>query len=267
MLLSLGVRNEDLQALASDPSAADRWVRDNVSPYVSDVNIGFITLGNEVIPGPQSHYVARAINNTLTAVANAGIAKGIKVTTVIGSDALASSYPPSAGEFTGEAASAFRDIAPILSRAGSPIMVNVYPYFAYASDPQHISADYALFTSKGAVVSDGAYEYQNLFDAMVDSFYAAFEKVGAPGITVTVSETGWPSAGNEPYASVENAKTYNTKVVEHVLRGTGTPRRPNQKLDLFLFEMFNENLKPAGVEQNFGFFNPNMQPVYPFWPR
>lgn len=266
ILLSLGVRNEDLQSLASDPSAADQWIKDNVSPYMSDVNIGFITLGNEVVPGPQSRYVAGAINNTLTALNNARIIKDIKVTTVVGSNALASSYPPSAGVFTDEAASAFRDIAPILSQRGSPIMVNVYPYFAYASDPQHVSSDYALFTANQTIVSDGDYKYQNLFDAMVDSFVAAFEKLGAPEIAVAVSETGWPSTGNEPFTTVENAKTYNKNLMDHVLGGSGTPRRPNQRFNVFLFEMFNENLKPAGVEQNFGFFNPNMQPVYPFWP-
>ncbi|KAF3445728.1 hypothetical protein FNV43_RR10904 [Rhamnella rubrinervis] len=266
ILLSLGVKNEDLQGLASDPSAADQWIKDNVSPYISDVNIEFITLGNEVIPGPQSQYVAGAINNTLTALNNARFIKGIKVTTVVGSNALASSYPPSAGAFTDEAASAFRDIAPILSQRGSPIMVNVYPYFAYANDPEHISSDYALFTAKHTIVDDGDYKYRNLFDAMVDSFVAAFEKVGAAEIAVDVAESGWPSGGNEPFTTVENARTYNKNLMDHVLGGSGTPRRPNKRFNVFLFEMFNENLKAAGAEQNFGFFNPSMQPVYPFWP-
>lgn len=230
------------------------------------MNIGYITLGNEAIPGPQSESVAGAISNIMTALANAGISKDIKVTTVISSNTLAASYPPSAGAFTDESASVLKDISTVLSPRGSPILVNVYPYFAYVSDPDHIGLDYALFTSQGTVVSDGDYSYQNLFDAMVDSFFVAFEKIGAPGMNLAVGETGWASAGNEPYTSVDNAKTYNKNLMDHVLSGKGTPRRPNQSFNAFLFEMFNEDQKPAGAEQNFGFFNPNMQPVYPFWP-
>lgn len=264
--VSLGARNEDLQSLSSDQSAADQWIRDNVVPYIPDMNIGYITLGNEAIPGPQSESVAGAISNIMTALANAGISKDIKVTTVISSNTLAASYPPSAGAFTDESASVLKDISTVLSPRGSPILVNVYPYFAYVSDPDHIGLDYALFTSQGTVVSDGDYSYQNLFDAMVDSFFVAFEKIGAPGMNLAVGETGWASAGNEPYTSVDNAKTYNKNLMDHVLSGKGTPRRPNQSFNAFLFEMFNEDQKPAGAEQNFGFFNPNMQPVYPFWP-
>ncbi|XP_024923514.3 glucan endo-1,3-beta-glucosidase [Ziziphus jujuba] len=264
--VSLGVRDQDLQTLASDQSAANQWVKDNVVPYIPDVNIGYITLGNEVIPGPQAQYVAQAINNINAALTNARISKDIKVTTVISSNTLFASYPPSAGTFNEESASALKNISTILSGRGSPIMVNVYPYFAYVADPEHIRSDYALFTSQGTVVTDGDYSYQNLFDAIVDSFFAAFEKIGASGINLAVAETGWPSAGNEPYTSIKNARTYNKNMMDHVLSGKGTPRRPNRTFNAFLFEMFNEDQKPAGVEQNFGLFNPNMQPVYPLWP-
>lgn len=265
-LVSLGTKNEEIQSIASSQQASDEWVKTHVVPFVDNVNIGYITVGNEVIPGTNAQYVGQAINNILNSLNNYGITKQIKVTTVLAGTSLASSYPPSAGAFTNEAAAVLKDIAQNLWHRGFPIMINVYPYFAYASDPSHISLDYALFQSKDPVVRDGPYLYYNLFDAMVDAFHSALEKIDVPNVTLAISESGWPSAGNEPYTSIENAQKYNKNLMDHVLGGKGTPRRPGQTFDTFLFEMFNENQKPAGVEQNFGFFYPNMQPIYPFWP-
>jgi hypothetical protein len=95
----------------------------------------------------------------------------------------------------------------------------------------------------------------NLFDAMVDSVYAALEKVGAPDVSVVVSESGWPEA------STENARNYNQGLIDHV--GQGTPKRPGP-LETYVFAMFNENQKPGEpMERNLGLFYPNKSPVYP----
>lgn len=49
------------------------------------------------------------------------------------------------------------------------------------------------------------------------------------------------------------------------MKTIGTPRRPDDILDilLFIFAMFNEDEKPVGFEQNWGIHFPNMDPVYP----
>ena len=265
LLLSLGTRNEDIEIIAQDQNAANGWVNDNVVPYIEDVNFEYITVGNEVIPGPEAAFVAPAIQNIKRALDNAGITKCIRVTTVIHGGSLANSYPPSAGAFSDEAATALGAIAPILVQNGHPMMINVYPYFAYAANPGQISLDYALFRSDTPVVHDGDYEYFNLFDAMVDAFNAAFEKIGVNNLVLDVAETGWPSAGNEPHTSIENALAYNKNLINRVQSGKGTPRRPSQCFYTFIFEMFNEDEKSAGVEQNFGSFYPDMTPVYPLW--
>ncbi|KAK8580284.1 hypothetical protein V6N13_143396 [Hibiscus sabdariffa] len=200
--------------------------------------------------------------NIINAIGSAGL--DIKVTTVLAGSALGVSYPPSAGTFSSDAVSTMTSIAAILAQHNAPLMINVYPYFAYSSDPAHISADYALFTSSKAVVIDAGLEYYNLFDAMVDAFNSALEKVNFGNVNIAVAETGWATVGNEPYTSVGNAQTYNKNLLNHVTK-TGTPKRPGNIMTVFFFEMFNENLKQGPVEQNFGFFYPNMQPVYPFW--
>ncbi|KAJ0979059.1 hypothetical protein J5N97_014533 [Dioscorea zingiberensis] len=111
---------------------------------------------------------------------------------------------------------------------------------------------------------DGSLGYNNLFDAIVDSTYSALEKAGQSNVEVVVSETGWSAeSGGGNGATIENAKTYNNNVLTHVEGGTGTPKRPGKEIETYLFAMFNENQKPAGTEQNFGLFHPDMTEVYP----
>lgn len=265
LVLVIGTKDEDVQTIAQDQNAANTWVQTNVIPYIKDVNFRYIIIGNEVTPGPIAAYVAKGIQNMINALTNAGIHKDIKVSAVLKGTVLASSYPPSAGTFTNETTNIIKQIATILLQHGSPMMINSYPYLAYSSDPQHVSLDYALFKSTSPVVTDGSYKYYNLFDAMLDAYHAAFEKIGVSNLTLVVSETGWPSAGYEPYTSKLNSQAYNKNLVQHVRGGKGTPRRPDQSLNVFIFEMFNEDLKQAGIEHNFGVFYPNKKPVYPLF--
>ncbi|KAI3949822.1 hypothetical protein MKW92_046216 [Papaver armeniacum] len=264
ILVSLGTLNEDLASLSSSQDAANSWVATNIVPYKDDVKFGWVTAGNEVIPGPLAQYVPGAMTNLYNALVKIGLDQ-IKVTTVVPAFVIGTSYPPSAGAFSPEVVEVMTQVSALVKRYGAPLMINVYPYFAYAENPEYVSLEYALFTSTTPVVVDGDLKYYNLFDAMVDSFNAALEKIGMSDVNIAVSESGWPSAGNEPYTSVDNAKVYNTNLVKHASKG-GTPRRPDHHYDTFLFSIFNENLKqPAGVEQNFGLYYPNMNPVYPLF--
>lgn len=138
------------------------------------------------------------------------------------------------------------------------MLVNVYTYFAYTSDKQSISLNYALFTSNGTVVTDPntGKKYQNLFDAIVDSVYAALGKVGAPNTDIVVSETGWPSDGGDA-ATVDNARAYYRNMINHVKNNNGTPLKPGKEIEAYLFAMFDENMKSgAKTEHHFGLFNP-----------
>ncbi|KAG5524968.1 hypothetical protein RHGRI_031600 [Rhododendron griersonianum] len=244
--VSLGVRNQDLPSLASSPAAATRWVNRNVAPYKNNVSFGWITLGNEVIPGPFANCVAPAMNNIRNALRSIGLFRTYK------------------GAFTGETVTVMRNVTAFLQRTRAPIMVNVYPYFAYASDPAHISLNYATFSSQTPVVVDGPFKYFNLFDAQVDAYNSALERINAGNVPIIVSETGWPTSGNYPYTSIPNAQTYNKNLINHVNR-QGTPRKPSRITDTFIFAMFNENQKHSGVEQNWGLFYPNTRPVYPLF--
>ncbi|XP_010907249.1 glucan endo-1,3-beta-glucosidase [Elaeis guineensis] len=257
--LILDVPNTALQSLASNTSAANDWVQQNVKAYSSSVSFKYIAVGNEVIPGAQAQYVLPAMRNIYSALSSAGLQNQIKVSTSVATSVLAESSPPSHGVFSSAALTYLRPIVQFLASNGAPLLVNVYPYFSYVDSQGTININYALFTSSGTVVTDGQYKYQNLFDAIVDAVYAALEKVGGSNVTIVVSESGWPSAGGYA-ATINNAKTYNQNLINHV--GQGTPRRPGKTIEAYIFEMFNENQKSAGVEQNFGLFYPSTQPVY-----
>ncbi|KAM2291612.1 hypothetical protein ACFX1S_026847 [Malus domestica] len=189
--------------------------------------------------------------------------QSLKVTTVLPATALGVSYPPSAGQFSGEAAGIMASICPFLNYQGSPLMINVYPYFAYASKASDIPLDYAQFTATKPWLQDGNLSYYNLFDATVDAFFSAIEKSGGPDVAVVVSESGWPSAGNGDFTDTELAGTYVRNFVRHITSNVGTPKRPGAYIEGFVFAMFNENQKPSEEEQNFGIFYPNKKPVYP----
>ncbi|KAM0017203.1 putative glucan endo-1,3-beta-D-glucosidase [Helianthus debilis subsp. tardiflorus] len=99
----------------------------------------------------------------------------------------------------------------------------------------------------------------------IDAVFAAMTALKYDDIPLVVSETGWPSKGddNEIGASVENAAAYNGNLIKRVLTGGGTPLRPKANLTVFLFALFNENKKPGPEsERNYGLFYPNMEKVY-----
>lgn len=255
--LILDTGNGDvLSRLAGSASYAASWVQSNVRPYYPAVNIKYIAVGNEV-QGGATQSILPAMRNLDGALRAAGLS-AIKCSTSVRFDVVANSFPPSSGSF---AQGYMSDVARYLAGTGAPLLANVYPYFAYRDNPSQISLGYATFQPGTTVRDNGnGLTYTNLFDAMVDAVVAALEKAGAGGVRVVVSESGWPSAGGFG-ASVDNARTYNQGLIDHVRRGT--PKRPGT-LETFIFAMFNENQKGGdATEKNFGLFYGNKQPVYP----
>ncbi|CAM0885294.1 unnamed protein product [Alopecurus aequalis] len=250
--LIIDTGNDQLSNLAGSASNAAAWVKANIQAY-QGLTIKYITVGNEVAGGDTS-LILPAMKNVNAALAAAGLS-GIKVSTAVQSG-VTQGFPPSQGTFS---ASYMRPIAQYLASTGAPLLCNIYPYFSYIGNQASININYALFTSSGTVVQDGNNAYQNLFDALVDTFYSALGSAGAGNVKIVVSESGWPSAGGTA-ASTANAQTYNQNLINHV--GKGTPKRPGA-IETYIFAMFNENQKTgAETEKHFGLFNSNKSPAY-----
>ncbi|KAF3789987.1 hypothetical protein EJ110_NYTH17419 [Nymphaea thermarum] len=203
------------------------------------------------------------MQNLLNSLTAAGLSSSIRMSTVVAMNVLGSFYPPSQGAYSDETATVMSSIVSFLSSNGSPFLANVYPYFSYTGSPGQIVLPYALFFGNAPSVQDGTLSYHNLFDAMVDALYSALEKAGGASVQIVISESGWPSAGSDA-ATVANTQPYVNNFISQVTSSDGTPKRPGQPIEAYVFAMFNKDQKPGdAVEQNFGIFYPSMQPVYP----
>ncbi|XP_010279591.1 PREDICTED: glucan endo-1,3-beta-glucosidase-like [Nelumbo nucifera] len=256
----LGVPNSDLQRFAGgDLTPAFNFVYGNVVDNRDTIKFKYIVVGNEVSL-EDFKYVLPAMRNVQRAVEQAGLQNLVKVTTATYSGVLDNTFPPSNSVFRAEYLQYMQPIIGFLAEKGSPLCANIYPYFSYSGNPASIRLDYALFTAQSDVAEDGQLRYRNLFDALLDSMYAAVEKAGGGSVKIVVSESGWPNAG-ESAATTPNAQTYLNGLIQHV-KG-GTPRRPNGPIETYIFAMFDENTKPgAETERHFGLFSPNKQPKY-----
>ncbi|CAN7119385.1 unnamed protein product [Brassica rapa subsp. narinosa] len=264
--------NELLSRTASDQSFADKWVRHNVRNHFPATEVEAIAVGNEVFVDPKNTtpYLVPAMKNIHTSLVKYSLGKSIKISLTsspIALSALANSYPPSSGSFKPDLVEpVIKPMLDLLRKTSSYLMVNAYPFFAYSGNADKISLDYALFRDNAGTVDSGnGLRYNSLFDAQLDAVYAAMSAVGFNDVKVMVTETGWPSAGdgNEIGASEANAAAYNGGLVNRVLNGNGTPLRPKEPLNVFLFALFNENQKPGPTsERNYGLFYPNERKVY-----
>jgi len=109
-------------------------------------------------------------------------------------------------------------------------------------------------------VQDGDLNYHNLFNASLNALYSALERAGGLNVEIVVSETGWPSVGNDA-DTFSHAEDYYQNVINHI--ANGTLKRPGRPIETYLFAMFDENQKGgAETEEHFGLFFPNKQPKY-----
>lgn len=266
--LVVTVENQML-AVLMDPQQALQWVSTHIKPYFPATKITGIVVGNEVFTDDDTsliQYLVPAIVSIHGALVQLGLDKSIQVSTPNSLAVLEESYPPSAGSFKTEVAGIMSQYLQFLSSTKAPFWINAYPYFAYKDDPNRVSLDYVLFNPNSGMVDPYTkFRYDNMLYAQVDAVIFAMARLGYNGVEVRVSETGWPSKGdpNEVGATVQNAATYNRNLLRRQLQNEGTPLRPNMRLEVYLFALFNEDMKPGPTsERNYGLYQPDGTMAY-----
>ncbi|KAK3133836.1 hypothetical protein QOZ80_6AG0541690 [Eleusine coracana subsp. coracana] len=268
--LIVTVPDDLVPSMAASQSQALQWLTASVRPYFPATRVTGIAVGNEVFTGDDAQLKASlvpAMRNLHAGLAQMGMDGYVHVSTANSLAVLQTSYPPSQGVFTQDAAGYMLQLLKFLAETNSPFWINAYPYFAYKDDPTRVSLDYALSNPYrvGAVDPYTRLQYTSMLYAQVDAVTFAAARLGYGNVPVHVSETGWPSKGdpNEAGATVENARAYNRNLLLRQAAGEGTPLRPKLRLEVYLFALFNENMKPGPAsERNYGLYQPDGTMVY-----
>uniref|UniRef100_A0A803PCK3 glucan endo-1,3-beta-D-glucosidase n=1 Tax=Cannabis sativa TaxID=3483 RepID=A0A803PCK3_CANSA len=267
----VSIPNEQLLGIGQSNATAANWVSRNVIAHVPATNITAIAVGSDVLTtlpnaGPILVSALKFIHSALVA---SNLDRLIKVSTPHASSIILDSFPPSQAFFNRTWDPVMVPLLKFLQSSGSYLMLNVYPYYDYMKSNGVIPLDYALFRplppNKEAVDSNTLLHYTNVFDAVVDAAYFAMSYLNITNVPVVVTESGWPAKGDstEPDATVDNANTYNSNLIRHVLNNTGTPKRPGIAVSTFIYELYNEDLRPGSTsEKNWGLFDADGIPIY-----
>nr|XP_043634085.1 glucan endo-1,3-beta-glucosidase 2-like [Erigeron canadensis] len=269
--VAVTIPNEQLLGIGQSNSTAAHWVSQNIIAHYPATNITTICVGSEVfnsLPNAAPILVT-ALKFIHGALVASNLDRQIKVSTPLASTIILDSFPPSQAFFNHSLNPVLVPLLKFLQSTGSPLMLNIFPYNDYMNSNGVIPLDYALFNplpaNKEAVDANTLLHYSNVFDAMVDAAYYAMAFLNVTNVPVLVTESGWPSKGDprEPDATLDNANTYNSNLIKHIINQTGTPKHPGIPVSTYIYELYNEDTKDGPVsEKNWGLFDANGKPIY-----
>lgn len=264
----IGLGNELLGSMR-DPVKAQNWIQQHLQPYLPQTKITSILVGNEIFSSNDTQLMANllpAMQSVYNSLVTLGLDKQVTVTTAHSLNFLSVSFPPSSGTFRQDLAVYIQPLLNFHSEIKSPFLINAYPFFAYKANPSEVPLEYVLFQpNQGMTDQKTNLHYDNMLYAQIDAVYSAMKAMGHTDIEVRVSETGWPSKGDadEVGSSPQNAGLYNGNLLKRMQVRQGTPAKPSIPIDIHVFALFNENLKPGPTsERNYGLLYPDGTPVY-----
>lgn len=205
-----------------------------------------------------------ALQNIQKAINEAGLKNKIKVTIPQNADVYDSSYAPSGGNFRKDIHDLMVKIVNFLNDNDAPFLVNIYPFLSLYENPD-FPVDFAFFDGGGRAVQDNNnINYDNMFDANLDTLVWTLKKAGVPKLKIVVGEIGWPTDGDKN-ANIRMAKKFYDGLFKKLATNKGTPLYPGY-IEVYLFSLTDENQKsvaPGDFERHWGIFQYDGQPKFP----
>nr|XP_043611335.1 glucan endo-1,3-beta-glucosidase 9 [Erigeron canadensis] len=268
--VTLGIPNSMLHSLNSSLKAAESWVHDNLTRYLSGrTRIEYIAVGDE--PFLQSYglqyypYVVGAAISIEAALIRAKLANKVKVVIPCSFDAFQSeSGLPSKGHFRSDINKTMIEVLNFLTKTRSPFFVNISPFLSYYQN-KNISLDFALFKETARPHNDSRRSYKSSFELSYDTLITALTVAGFPQMDIVISQIGWPTDG-VPNATVSNAEIFTKGLLNYLQSKKGTPLRPRAvPLETYLYTLVDEdqkNLTAGNFERHWGLFTFDGQSKY-----
>ncbi|ONH99791.1 hypothetical protein PRUPE_6G050800 [Prunus persica] len=273
--VTVGIPNASLRTLNSSKKAAESWVHDNVTRYVSNggsgVKIEYVAVGDEPFLqsyGEQFHpFVIGAAMNIHIALARAKLESKVKVVVPCSFDSfLSESGHPSKGHFRADLNRTMIELLTFLSKHSSPFFATISPFLSLHQN-KNISLDFTLFKANAKPHNDSRRTYKNSFDLSYDILVTALSTVGFPKMEIVVSQIGWPTDG-AANATSSTAETFMKGLVEHLHSKSGTPLRPRDPpSETYIFSLLDEDQRSVSTgnfERHWGVFTFDGQAKYHF---
>ncbi|KAH1047547.1 hypothetical protein J1N35_038331 [Gossypium stocksii] len=268
----VGIPNHSLESLSEKYSVAQAWVKANITAYMGKkgVNFKYVAVGNEAFltayNGTFNNLLLPAMKNILKALNEAGVGKDIKVSTPLNGDVYTTpTYKPSDGIFRKDLADIMNGICEFLHKNDAAFIVNIYPFLNLYQNPG-FPESYAFFDNDDShSMDDHGVKYRSVLDANIDTLVAALKVANFSDIPIIVGEVGWPTDGNI-YATTKNAKRFYDGLLKRMAKNEGTPLRPKQYPEVYIFSLLDEDLKsidPGMFERHWGIFSFDGQPKFP----
>lgn len=257
----------------NDYDTAKKWVKKNVTRYdfKGGVNIKYVAVGNEPFltsyNGSFLNTTFPALQNIQNALNDAGIGDKVKATVPLNADVYESPVDapfPSTGQFRADIRSLMSDIVHFLSNNNAPFTVNIYPFLSLYQNSD-FPLDFAFFDGAKGIEDPNGIHYANVFDANFDTLVSSLKDVGVGDLPIVVGEVGWPTDGNK-FGNAQLAQRFYNGLMKKLVSNQGTPLRPNQYLEVYLFGLLDEDVKsvaPGDFERHWGIFYYDGLPKFP----
>ena len=210
-----------------------------------------------------------ALQNIQNALNEAGLGDSIKATVPLNADVYMSPKDnpvPSAGRWRADITDLMTQMVQFLSNNSAPFTVNIYPFISLFLNDD-FPVNFAFFDGDATPLVDpgNGVSYTNVFDANFDTLVAALKSVGHGDMPIVVGEVGWPTDGDKHATSAYAQRFYNG-LLKRLAANAGTPARPNQYIEVYLFGLLDEDIKsvaPGNFERHWGILRYDGQPKYP----